>query len=629
MKLSPTELGKLKRSIKRGTEKRIFIKLRASAGAWLRRPPVAPPPHPSTQDDRRPAELIRSRTSQNCLLHCSLMYKLSGERRFLERAWKELECWMLQWESWCDPFHGDRHFFDLMTGEIGMSLAFCFEWLKDDLSPARRGLLTAQLRARVLDCYLKNTLDAAPGKRAWWEHRDMNWNPVCHGGAAMAAVALREEFPRWKEVCAWARRCMAPYFAKMARFEASEEGLGYWQYGMRYGLFALESMRRVGLDPGPWLDAEGTGRSCYSVIEFAPGMKAVSFGDAVDVVRSAVMHLAAARFRNGDFLDYADQALLSRPKDPPLGLQGWDDSPLALILRPSRPLRGRRSPASPARAFACAYPKIGWACAFDGWKKPEWIVGFKCGDLGANHTQLDNLSYQIFHKGEALAEDLGTGVYNQAYFSEARWKMYKVATRGHNSLLLNGQGQLPHTLGTLRALHGKGLEGWSADATACYPKGPALRVQRHFLILEQSCFLILDDVLFRKSGKVDWLLHTFKPVQGGQAGPRIQGKKGALSLSAPGLKFGLRKNWVEMSKPGAKGVTDKPVPKLETILSLQGRGKRVLLPVAMAPGSKPAKILKMDWKGRILELDVQLPNGRGKKLNFFENRSGLKLSGRQ
>ncbi|MES2202546.1 MAG: heparinase II/III family protein [candidate division FCPU426 bacterium] len=627
--LDPKTLASIRRKIRSGQGKRLYARVREGALGWLKRPPVAPPPHPSTQDDRRPAELMRARTSQNCLLHTALMYRISGDRRFLDRAWAELECWLLQWDSWCDPFHGDRRFFDLMTGEVGLSMALAYDWLKEDLSPGQRALLSSQIRSRVLDCYRRHTIAVPKGAQpAWWQHRDMNWNPVCHGGAMIAALALRDEYPQWKGVTEWSKRCMAPYFAKMARFGGSDEGSGYWQYGMRYGLLALEAMRQAGEDPGPWLEHPGTESSSYFPIEFAPGLKPISWGDAADVIRSSVMYLLASRFKNADFMEYGDLACIG-PKTFPGkdGLENWIDLPLALIFRPEKPFKPSTSPCHPARSSACVFDRIGWSCTFDDWKRPTLVAGFKCGDLGANHTQLDNNSFQIIVQGEALAEDLGTGVYNQAYFSEARWSMYKVATEGHNSLLINGKGQLPHTLGTLKAIRGvKGCEGLLGDATRCYGRGP-LRIQRQFLVLDHAWIVVLDDVILPEPGTIEWRCHTFKAATAAGSGAMIQGKKNSLSLLTAGAKFRLRHKWVPMSIPGPASVTDKPLPTREGLLTLTQSGlRRFLLPVLISPDKArvPAELsLTATEDGYALLL--RFKKGKERRLVWKEEKTGLRL----
>jgi hypothetical protein len=611
--LDARALAALRRKARTPMGRKLLRRIEATAAAWLKRPPMAPPPFPSTQADRRPAELLRCRTAQNCLIHTAFMYRLSGEQRWLDRCWRELECWTLRWKSWCDPFHGGPEFFDLMTGELGFSLALAYDWCKSGLSPGQRALLSSQIRSRVLDCYRRNILDLPKGRQAaWWRHSAHNWNPVCHGGALVAALALRDEYPAWRRVVAEAKHSMEPYFSRMAAAQASDEGTGYWQYGMRYGLFALEALRCAGLPAGPWMRSRGIEKAAHSPRDFSPGLRPVSWGDAASLVRSSLMYLLAARFGSPSLLEYADSACALYKRRPPTqeGIEDWDDLPLGLIWRPEgAPRAGAKQRAEAPEARH--YPRIGWSCHFDSWRAPKLVAGFKCGDLGANHSQLDNNSFQIRVRGDELAEDLGGGVYNAAYFSEARWAMYPVSTAGHNSLLINGKGQLPHTLGR--------LSGSIGDASACYGKG-VLRAKRHFLVVDSRWILVLDDVLLSKPGSVEWRCHSFAAAKATPRGALLRGSKGALALYPLGGSLKLREQNVLLPLPGAAGVTQKPALRRERLLTLRQAGqRRFLLPVLMHAGpasSQPPRLLSHAIQAGPGRYSLEADFGAQGKLSF-------------
>jgi hypothetical protein len=195
--------------------------------------------------------------------------------------------------------------------------------------------------------------------------------------------------------------------------------------------------------------------------------------------------------------------------------------------------------------------------------------------------------------------------------------------------LINGQGQRPHTLGTLRPQQGgPGVEGSRGDASRCY--GPGVkRAHRHFLVLDKRWIVVVDDVLLSKPGSVEWRCHTFKPSQARGAQARIRGGQGALTLYAPGRRFQLRHKMVPMAFSGAESVTKKPVPRRENILGLELRGaKRFLLPVLMHAGRASAAAPTLlsssfERRGQALVLSADFGKAGVLKLAWKDGRQGL------
>src|SRR5436190_1992192 len=80
-------------------------------------------------------------------------------------------------------------------------------------------------------------LERNGGKTQDWYYKkpDTNWNTVCNGGAGMLALALYEYCPEAARVLELVEQGVAPYFESMSADGGWPEGIGYWNYGMRYG----------------------------------------------------------------------------------------------------------------------------------------------------------------------------------------------------------------------------------------------------------------------------------------------------------------------------------------------------------------------------------------------------------
>ncbi|MGM9652271.1 MAG: heparinase II/III family protein [Eubacteriales bacterium] len=108
------------------------------------------------------------------------LYRATGDERYAERAWRELEavCAFADW-------HPD-HFLD--TGVMCAAVAIGYDWLYDFLTPERRKTVEEALPEKGL----RLGLDVYEGRRGIWG--DNNWSGVCNGGLT-AAAALAGVYP--------------------------------------------------------------------------------------------------------------------------------------------------------------------------------------------------------------------------------------------------------------------------------------------------------------------------------------------------------------------------------------------------------------------------------------------------
>ena len=126
--------------------------------------------------------LAVSRAAKERLLLLGMAYQLSGEQRFADRAWRELET-VIGFQDW-----NPSHFLD--TAEMTFAVAIGYDWLYDRWSPEQR----QALRAAIV------RLGFEPGLRVYrkdqgWSKAIHNWNQVCNGGLGVGALAIGEDEP--------------------------------------------------------------------------------------------------------------------------------------------------------------------------------------------------------------------------------------------------------------------------------------------------------------------------------------------------------------------------------------------------------------------------------------------------
>jgi len=600
----------------------VSVNLKPFASALIKRctsllsqPSILPPPRPSTSSDRSPGELMLARRAQTRIVSLSMGFLLTSDRRLLERAWTEIECWLDKWKSWEDPFHGLQGYqYDLMVGEMGVTMGLAFNWLGEHLDEHQRNHLAHEISRRVLDLYLEETGGKKP---VWWWKCDHNWNPVCNAGAIISALALRDYHPKANEVISHALKSMRLYVRALGKEGGSAEGTGYWAYGMRYAVLGLEALESVGRGTNGLMGFAGMKNTGNFMPAFCPGGNPVSWGDASARGGDAILYFLGKRYGNNSLVEYQDTMPIGLPE------QGWPQEALSLLWRPAG-ISMKAGPGLARLSAGAIYREIGWSSYADNRKSPQVVAGFKCGDLAANHTHLDNNTFQIRVGGEALARDPGNPPYTQAYFSPKRWKMYLVSTAGHNGLLIDGCGQVPMKKGTLEELNvGRGNFGVVGDATACYGNAGLQRVRRHFIVLKEGVALSLDEVESAKPVNLQWLLHSEGRITAGSDGAVVRGRKARMRVFFP------PKYLVVSSKRESRQKLERGAVLSGERLQAQTwwKGRHMVLPAVMLFGKGAEKaVVEFPDTRTTLEILVTA-GGKRHRLGWKKTAGGWKFSG--
>ncbi|MFO0929298.1 MAG: hypothetical protein U0736_20115 [Gemmataceae bacterium] len=173
-----------------------------------------------------------------------LLYQLDGDKKYRDRAWKELEA-VCQFKDW-----NPSHFLD--TAEMTLAVGIGYDWFHAGWTPEQRqtlrdGLLRHGLRPGAA-CYAGKP----PRGYGGWTKARHNWNQVCNGGLVGGALAIADEEP---EIAGQVvRGALASIRLAMAEYNpdgAYKEGVGYWVYGTSYNIYLIAA--GVGLGTDFWL----------------------------------------------------------------------------------------------------------------------------------------------------------------------------------------------------------------------------------------------------------------------------------------------------------------------------------------------------------------------------------------
>ncbi len=401
---------------------------------------------------------------------------LSGEAEAIQAA----RTLLLAACGW-DPNGGSAaQYGDLQAASLLQGMLWCYDGCEAALTAAELATVRGVLQRRILQFYGHlSPFRLNPAQNHPWRQTT---------AVAEAALVTMGVFPEAEEWLDTACHAFAYRILPSMGFDGeNQEGITYWDYGV--GMLAdfadlMRFMAGVELYDHPWL-----ARTCrFPLYTTPPDGYAVSFADNSDKGNATIkgpygtglVGLLGERVRDPYALWYADRPVSGVEMKPPADL--------------------------PQSVF---YPYIGYAvfntCLSDGLENVA--VGLRCGPYYAGHQHDDNNAFVIHAYGDKLAVD--GGYYD--WYGSPHFKGYSIRTLAHNTLLVDGQGQVRETSGRLAESFDSPGFGWTvgdASDPAIYG-GRLRRFDRRLLFLKPGIVIVQDVVeAAGKPVRLEWLLHA-------------------------------------------------------------------------------------------------------------------------
>jgi hypothetical protein len=407
--------------------------VRLTADYMLKEPTVV-----YRKDGRR--LLGRSREALGRTMHLGFAFRLTGEKRYAERAMAEMRA-MAAMPDW-----NPSHFLD--TAEMTLAMAVGYDWLYDQLPADLRKTCREAMDAKGLDAYLKSA------RPLGWERGGNNWNQVCHAGMVAGALALLEDNPdRAAEVVS---RALAGLPRAMKVYDPDgtyPEGPGYWNYGTSFNVMLISMLESalksdLGLSQSPGFLK--TGDFMLNII--GPTRRSFNFSDCgTGTGFSPAMAWFAARAGRPDWL-WFETELLERKLAAIRRSGGREqgDRYLPLLLVWAKAGLERKEP-----------PTLNWlgqgqnplAAFRTSWTDPNaMFLAIKAGTPSASHAHLDIGSFILDADGVRWSLDLGAQDYNALELrgvklwdtrpGSDRWSLFRYHNRGHSTLMVDDAEQV-------------------------------------------------------------------------------------------------------------------------------------------------------------------------------------------
>jgi hypothetical protein len=450
-----------------------------------------------------PRLLDQSRLCLERVYTLSLVYRLSGEAKYRDRALTELRA-AAAFADW-----NPSHFLDV--AEMTHAFAIGYDWLYSDLSAQDRTLLRTAMTEKGLDEAIK-----IYKRHNWWTVAIHNWNQVCNGGITMGALAIADEDPTRAEYIV--KQSIASIQLAMASYAPDggwAEGPGYWHYATSYNVVYLAGLKTAlgkdfGLSDLPGFAHAGDFRVYFQ----GPTGQTFNYADAHPGAGTGPEMLwLAKRF---------SQPVFAWDELRHLGARGRFDALDLVWYQPSG-----------QDAAAAGWPlKKMFTGVNVGFLRSDWLaadatwIAIKGGDNHANHSHLDLGSFVLEAHGTRWALDLGSDEYNMpGYFGAQRFTYYRLRTESHNAVLIDGQNQDPRAKAPMTMKDGI----VSIDLSGAYP-GKLTKFARTVELTPQNAVVIRDEIEAPQPVEALWGVVT--DAQIALDGRRAHLRKGSATLEA-------------------------------------------------------------------------------------------------
>lgn len=511
--------------------------------------------------------------SRECLKRVTTLatvYRMEGDRRYADAAIREMLA-AAAFKDW-----NPSHFLD--TAEMTHALAIGYDWLFDVLDSEQR----QTLRSAIIEKGLREG-EKVYRKQSWWSRAHHNWNQVCNGGMTLGALAVADEEPELAGYIVSQAVASVPLaMSEYAPDGGWVEGPGYWGYATAYTVYMFAALdTALGTDFG--LSAsEGFDRAGDFRMQFAgPVGQTFNFADAgAGVGEAACMFWLARRFDRPDFAWHEREVVGGKS---PLHFWWYD----ARSIDPQTLSRARW------------FHHVNAVFVRTAWNDPNALfAGMLAGNNAVNHSHLELGTFVLDARGQRWIWELGPDNYNlPGYFGKQRWNYYRLATRGQNTLVIDGQNQPPKAQAAIVRFAEEPFCA-VADLSAGYA-GLAGRVWRGWALVpgDRPSFLVQDELDQVTGKEVAWQVHTRAEVSVEAGGLRAVLRQGNEALSAQLLAPAGASLAVESAEQPEPENANRGVRRL--VVRVAATTQPLRIAVQFTPGADPAHPVALkplpDW----------------------------------
>lgn len=503
------------------------------------------------------------------MVNLSLAYRLSGDKRFAEKAEKEL-VHVCNYTDW-DPVHY------LDVAEMTTAVAIGYDWLYDVLAPSTKQLVVRSIKTKALDLVVE---EYKTGNADSWAKRETNWNVVCNTGMVLGALAIEEQEPELaRHIIGEAVKYVPNCLKHLAPDGVCYEGPAYWGYTNMYLSLLLKALNdNLGEDFG-LSEMAGVDKSVlYYMHSTSPSGKIFNFANSGSTAPAAepIYFYFSRAFGQPEAAGFYRNVLSKTVQE----------GNYFRFYFLSIPWYDTASSSADALPKLKVYRGINDIVVFNGDRNiPNslYLIA-KTGDPDMAHQQLDIGTFIVETNGIRWTDDLGTDNYNLPGFWDykpngQRWSYFRNSNFSHNTLSIDHQLQNSAGTGEIEKQDDKADQPFVTMNMSTAYGSQSRFVYRTFRMLDDTRLLVTDSVgLKNPSQSVQWSVITSADVEckGNTAILRKDGHSFSLKIASPAhasftAKAAKRETEAEKPIEGytvlSASVSGEPVQVIQVLLS--------------------------------------------------------------
>lgn len=524
--LRPEDLPRL-RQLARGHEAKSFAAVRAAADRYIATGPTPEPAHMGSARDKNNKEMIkywwpnREQTQRACVEAetIAFVYLITGEPKYAAAARK----WVLHLAAW-NP-DGPTNF--RLNCEAAKPMLYrlprAYDWAWDTLTETDRDKVRQAMARRAQDAWESGEIGRGVGhlNRPFSSHGNRIWHKLAECG-----IAFLGEIP---EAETWLDYAVNKFYAAYPVWSDDDggwhEGVSYWGgYISKIVTWLQVANSALQIDgfKKPFFAQVGD----YPLYVAPPGSPNMGFGD---------LSFRPVPGSWGGFMEYFLRVGGHRPEGEHAGYWRWwtqqwkmsgQDGVMGFLYAanlPPLPLAKPPTDLPPSAVFR----GIGVASLHTTLLNSADDVHllFKSSPFGSqSHGHNPQNSFQLNAYGETL---LTTCVYRDLHGSRFHYQ-WAHSTKAHNAVLVNGQGQIPHSaMSTGRIVEATFSPAWDyveGDAVAAYG-GRLNQARRKIAFVKPDLIVICDDLVATNAATFQFMLHAFSPFKVNEKSARLSVKQ--------------------------------------------------------------------------------------------------------
>ncbi|MBR2037562.1 MAG: heparinase II/III family protein [Lachnospiraceae bacterium] len=358
----------------------------------------------------------------NRAMYLSMAYKLTGDSKYKDYLWEEIEnvCNFPEW-------YNKWQFLD--TGEFLAGFAIAYDWMYDEWTEDQRAIMEEAILKHGLywdQTYLYGT-GAVPNTFVF---STTNRNAVTNGGSGMAAIALYDKYP---DICAdlleKTYHAIEIGMREFAPDGATTESPNYWEYTLRYlSMFMASTEVTFGTDfnilKAPGFDKTGEFyvyidglEGCYNYHDSGVYKKLTSstlFWYSNVTQKPGLTQIQLLKMKNNNVTGDVYSIMFYDPAIEPATEITLDT----------------------AKYFG----RFEFVSMRSNWTDNEGIyTAFHTGQTNISHAHMDSGSFVLDIGGQRFAGDYGSEDYSlyPSQNPEDKYHLFRLSPEGHNIFVIN------------------------------------------------------------------------------------------------------------------------------------------------------------------------------------------------